>query len=320
MFAGRRWALPAALLLVSASTTGAAAAGAAGAASAYVVPTVVYVEGGVLHVTSSPGTTSNIWMYRRVGQTWGVHDSIAGVAFGKGCAPFDTDWATCDGVSSVVVDIGDGDDRAYVWGSAQTPCRLLGGTGNDNLEAEYCRIEGGTGNDTILVNEGASADGGDGDDWFVARYLTTTAPRDIRGGLGEDGVSFTESATAALTVTLDDVADDGQAGAKVINVHADIEQVNGGPGADSIAGYAAANHIRGFGGNDRLFGGGGNDVIEGGDGDDDLRGGDGNDVLQGGDGNDNLKGGPGTDTLSGGPGVDDCDPGSDSEPLPPDCE
>ncbi|MDP1618777.1 M10 family metallopeptidase [Phenylobacterium sp.] len=119
-----------------------------------------------------------------------------------------------------------------------------------------------------------------------------------------------------------------------------IENVIGGPGADTILGNAAANEIRGgdgtsylrgFDGNDRIWGGsafddlhgnvgddtlwgaGGDDWVVGGKDDDVLYGDAGNDIVYGnigndtgygGDGNDQIRGGQNNDLLYGGAGND----------------
>jgi Ca2+-binding RTX toxin-like protein len=57
--------------------------------------------------------------------------------------------------------------------------------------------------------------------------------------------------TAAVTVSLDNVANDGQAGE---NDNArDAESIIGGAGNDVLIGNAARNTLRGLFGNDRLF-------------------------------------------------------------------
>ena len=78
-------------------------------------------------------------------------------------------------------------------------------------------------------------------------------------------------------------------------VKADMGDVLGNHGANTLTGTAA---------HDTIFGMGGNDTIRGGAGNDKLFGNSGNDYLYGQDGNDILVGGLGTDTLSGGKGAD----------------
>jgi hypothetical protein len=73
------------------------------------------------------------------------------------------------------------------------------------------------------------------------------------------------------------------------------DQIDGGPGGETILGRGGADRLRGLGGDDCLNGGNGNDS---------LKGGPGSDVLNGGPGSDSLDGGPGTDVLNGGRGRD----------------
>src|SRR6185436_12755913 len=125
-------------------------------------------------------------------------------------------------------------------------------------------MNGDAGNDTL--------DGRNGDD-------------DMRGGAGSDLVDYSDR-TAALSISLDDVANDGGIGGHD-NVHSDIEQINGGQSDDVITGSNADNVILGMGGNDRITGLGGNDAIYGGTvGTADVPANHGMDVIDGGDGND----------------------------------
>ncbi|MEY2426502.1 MAG: hypothetical protein QOI61_2074, partial [Actinomycetota bacterium] len=104
----------------------------------------------------------------------------------------------------------------------------------------------------------------------------------IAGGTATDSVSYA-GRSAAVTVRLDGVANDGEAG-EGDDVRADVENVTGGNGNDTLVGSASAN---------RLDGGPGADTVSGGGGDD------------------TLIGGSGFDSLDGGDGVDRCDPGAD---------
>jgi Ca2+-binding RTX toxin-like protein len=84
--------------------------------------------------------------------------------------------------------------------------------------------------------------------------------------------------TAAVTVSLDNVANDGQAGE---NDNArDAESVIGGAGNDVLVGNTARNTLRGLFGNDRLFGADENDTLIGSEGTDFADGGNGADVCQ----------------------------------------
>ncbi len=140
------------------------------------------------------------------------------------------------------------------------PNRITGGEGNDVLS-------GMGGND--IFDEGSAANGSD----------------TISGGDGEDRVDY-GARSAALLITLDGVADDGQASPpEGDNLGTDLEDITGGSGDDNITGNDLENKLDGMAGDDTLNGLGGNDELSGGPGYDMLYGGDGDDILdQGPDG------------------------------------
>ena len=131
------------------------------------------------------------------------------------------------------------------------------------------------GNDSISAGGGADEiDGGPGAD-------------DINGGQGTDAVLYGDRA-APVAVTLDGVANDGEAG-ESDNVHADVEEIYGGDAGDRITADGRANTIDGGAGDDSITDGGGADFVYGGEGDDVLTTFDGaNDVVNCGAGNDTL--------------------------------
>jgi Ca2+-binding RTX toxin-like protein len=158
---------------------------------------------------------------------------------------------------------------------------LTGGAGDDFIEAIRSRgqhkLLGGDGNDRIR--------GGFGKD-------------EVSGGGGNDLLDYAYR-TSSLTISLDNVANDGQAG-ELDNVKSDVEQVTTGNGNDRVTGSSAANSLNGGNGNDTLDGAGGNDTLAGGAADDSLMGGDGNDTFPCGsatDGADQIIGGGGRDTV-----------------------
>ena len=175
---------------------------------------------------------------------------------------------------------GDGDDL------------LVGGESTDTLS-------GGYGNDEILGNGGADdLDGGFGDDLLDGG----SGADDINGGYGWDTIDYS-ARTAAQTISLDDVANDGTSG-EGDNAHSDIETVWGGAGNDVITGSSNINLLQGRSGNDTVRGGAGNDSLVGGYGDDVLYGDAGDDHLDGGNDDDRLYGNSGNDTLVGEHGDD----------------
>ena len=140
--------------------------------------------------------------------------------------------------------------------------KICGGLGNDNLSGFGGKdtLSGQTGNDTFA--EGAAANG----------------PDAFNGGGGIDVADY-RSRTAAVTVSIDNVADDGGTG-EGDNVKIDVETLVGGSAGDSLttSGSTLAN---------KLFGRNGDDTLN---------------VVDGIGGNDTADGGADTDTCTGDPG------------------
>jgi len=195
-----------------------------------------------------------------------------------------------------------------VFGSSDGADSISGGSGNDYLVGlggddtingfgGDDQLDGGIGNDLLS--------GGDGNDSF-----TEGTPRNgadvMSGGDGVDRVSYLGPEWEnynPVSVTLDGVANDGQAG-EGDNVGVDVENVTGGMGDDTLVGNAAANTLIGESGNDNLQGLGGDDYLNGGYGNDTITGGDGADTLQGDYGDDTITGGDGADRMQGDSGDD----------------
>ena len=183
---------------------------------------------------------------------------------------------------------------------------LIGGPGNDQIAGSPAddTIRGGDGDDTLF---GAGGDdrlfGEAGDDrlgydsTFSYLFGDTADPGadDYSGGPGLDTVDYTYR-TAALHVSLDDVADDGAVAAAAIpatdtspavpaapaegdNVHSDVEDVVGGSGDDVLIGSAANNTLKGGDGDDQLYGRAGDDILSGNAGRDASYGEDGDDLF-----------------------------------------
>lgn len=216
------------------------------------------------------------------------------VVYGASGANFNPDLfkdLTYAGTEIHKVYLGDGDDSYSGAGSTQT-----GAAFNPTTRIE---VLGGAGNDTFL--EGA----------------VKTPKEVLSGGSGVDSLSYA-SRTVALSVTLSAAADandgDGSSStaspAEADDIRDDIENITGGPQADTITGASSTGDmvINGGAGNDALTGGGGNDTINGGDGVDTISGGDGDDTLNGDAGNDTfldgLTSGLGNDAFNGGLGSD----------------
>ena len=157
----------------------------------------------------------------------------------------------------------------------------------------------GTGNDTL--------DGGAGNDSFFAE-ATTDGADTIAGGTETDNAYYYQR-TAALTIRLDALANDGETG-EGDYVRADIENVHGGNGGNRLVGSNVPNVLAGGNGPDTLLGAGGDDTLYGMGGNDELSGGADNDwafghagddtyiAAAGVDGKDFFEGSVGSDTAS----------------------
>ena len=229
------------------------AALAAGAAHAYTLVNV-WPNSQQVEVWADPGKNNTITLT----DDWGgyrVTDSGDEVDAGAGCIQFNAHTADCPGyLTEVYVDAGDLNDNVTVEGRADAV--LFGGSGTDTLNVAattgWNELSGGPGTDTLIGGpDYDQLDGGTGND-------------SLHGGGGVDIAQYWWR-TAAVTVTLDGVANDGQTG-EGDNVRADVEDVRGGDGNDTLTGNAAANDLSGGGGNDRLDGGTGPDDLVGGNG------------------------------------------------------
>jgi uncharacterized delta-60 repeat protein len=182
--------------------------------------------------------------------------------------------------------------------------QIFGGDGDDTLvsgdSADSVHLFGESGNDLLLGSSGSptTLDGGAGNDTLASNGGTEV----LKGGAGTDEVTYA-SRTAALRITLDDIANDGETGEND-NVFSDIERIRGGAGADWIDGNAAGNILFGLAGNDTLVGFGGNDALFGGNDNDRIYGGSGDDYMEGNGGDDTLQGEAGADNMLGHDGND----------------
>jgi Ca2+-binding RTX toxin-like protein len=166
------------------------------------------------------------------------------------------------------------------------PDSIVGTDGRDVILAlgGNDRVSAGPGDDVVCLGDGNDAlNGGAGDDLLRADEVPDGADS-FAGGAGVDTVEYIGRA-GSLAVSLDNRPDDGADG-EDDNIHADVENVDGGRGANTLRGSAADNDLRG--GDTR-------DVIEGGAGDDILDGGLGPDIFVPGLGDDSTSGGDGDD-------------------------
>lgn len=156
---------------------------------------------------------------------------------------------------------------------------VIGSDHNDSLTGSVDKntLMGGAGDDTL--------DGSFGDD-------------SLDGGTGTNTAKFSSSTAAEVNLTITGAQATGYGQDTLIN----IQNLEGGSGADKFTGDGANNRLTGNGGNDTLVGAAGNDTLVGGSGADNLQGGADADLLQGETGDDSLEGGAGNDTLEGGTG------------------
>jgi Ca2+-binding RTX toxin-like protein len=242
-------------------------------------------------------------------------------------------------VSKIVINGGDGNDRLTALSTVALPltepATISGGNGNDIMVggAGGDKLDGGAGNDTASGNDGAdNLIGGDGDNSLSGGNgndtMTGNTGKDtFDGGADTDTVTYS-TRTAAIIVTLDNVANDGQVfiiptlpptiKLEADNVKDSVENVIGGSGNDTITASAtvsAKNVFTGNAGNDRLDGQSGDDSLVGGTGNDILIGRAGNDSIFGNDGNDSVIAGSGNDSVRGGAGDDLLNAGTGTDKL-----
>jgi hypothetical protein len=170
-------------------------------------------------------------------------------------------------------------------------------------------VRGGSGDDILRGGEGDDTlrDGNSCCFAVLRGFPVPPGPNGddvLDGGPGRDETSYDRDTD--VTITLDGVANDGEAG-EADNVQ--VEDVFTGDGNDVIVGDDASNALGGGVGNDRVVGGGGDDELSGDFGAALLvdsisrvsrKGG----PTSSGSGNDTLEGGPGRDGLDCGRGID----------------
>jgi Ca2+-binding RTX toxin-like protein len=258
-----------------------------------------------------------------------VKVTLDGVANDGSSADLNPDSGLGDSVGADVENIIGSSGNDTLVGS-DAPNVIQGGPGNDIIQGggDTDTLDGGAGNDFL---QGQAGDdhllGGAGDDILDGG----TGKNTFSGGDGQDAVDYSNNTTSVVSIP-DGVANDGNnGGAQGDNVGADVEDVYGGSGNDTLMAGTDGGVIDGGPGNDTLLSGPGSDLIIGGDGIDnvsyagragpvtvDLASGTGGapgegDELQqieqvtGGNGNDSISGNDAVNILDGGPGNDTID-------------
>ncbi|GEO17888.1 Ig-like domain-containing protein [Microvirga aerophila] len=207
------------------------------------------------------------------------------------------------GTGSNTIDGGGGNDT-IIGGLGYST--INGGTGKDTIDySEATASSGGTGvtvnlgstsgygnqfadtldsienvigsahKDTIVGSGGENLlQGGASDDTLEGGFGNDT----IQGGAGVNTARFTGSTVAIADLSKTTEQDTGYG----TDILTDIQNVEGGSGADKLTGNHEANLLDGNSGNDTLVGKEGNDTLQGEAGNDTLEGGAGNDTLDGG--------------------------------------
>jgi len=222
-----------------------------GTAAQAAPPSSVFIDGGVLRVLSPAGQV-NVIQLTPVGGTIVVTDTVNNLAGQFPCNPVNAHRVDCPAaaINSFRVETNDGNDQ--VRNFANRPGLISTAAGSDF-------VSDGPNNQTVLLGTGNDS------------ALAGTGRDVTSGSLGIDTVSYANRA-AGVSVRLDNVANDGQAGEQD-NVLSDNENIIGSNAGDVLIGSAAANVIRGLGGNDLIGSLGGNDLVDGGFGADNMFGG-----------------------------------------------
>lgn len=197
-------------------------------------------------------------------------------------------------IKKAIIDLGDGNNLFQAGDNKRIPFSVTTGSGVDTITTSNGpdTVNAGTGDDYVYT--------GAEDDVLVSSEGIDT----LIGGDDNDTVDFS-GRTNSLSITLDDIVNDGEVGFyDTMYIGTDIETVLGGMGNDTLSadgqGHLTVHYFFGGGGRDSLLGGDGADTLRGGRGNDSLTGGPGDDVLVGDSGKDSLRGGGGDDTLFGG--------------------
>lgn len=174
---------------------------------------------------------------------------------------------------------GDGADDTVDYGDRSAPLNVSidssgfgagpdGEVGeNDNTGSAIENIIGGSGNDTLSGNAAQNTISGNGGNDTIRGGKQTDQ---LSGGAGTNTIDYQDrSAAEGVSVTLDGVANDGQAGEND-NIGATFQNITGGPGPDFLAGNDSVNTISGMAGDDTIMGRKGTDVLSGGDGGGDV--------------------------------------------------
>jgi Ca2+-binding RTX toxin-like protein len=215
---------------------------------------------------------------------------VVGSAVGCQAAPDGMRLDCTPPVTTFVVNLFGGSNSVDAAQATIANLEIRGGDGPDTIVGtrNSDRIDAGPGGGEIDDGPGDdTVSGGSGDDnWTAGTGRDTFMPGD-----GADTVSY-EGRSAPVTITLDGIADDGEAG-EGDNVGTP-ESATGGAGNDRIVGNDLGGYLYGRSGNDTIVAGRGEDRVQGDEGDDTIDTRDGRyDSIDCGAGNDTLYADPG---------------------------
>ena len=202
---------------------------ALGALPANAAPTAntVSVSGATMTFTAGDEQTNTLSIGGS-GTNYTVTDQ-SGVTAGTGCTQTNATQAACNATLTLVVVTLDGELDAL----------------NDQFtstRAVAFDVDGGGGNDTITTGPaGDTIDGGAGNDTLSGGTTIGTGGDTIAGSGGTDTVSYS-TRSGDVSVSLDGVANDGQAG-ELDNVGTDVENITTGSGDDALVGSSGVNTL-----------------------------------------------------------------------------
>ncbi|HET9676893.1 MAG TPA: hypothetical protein VFP21_05255 [Solirubrobacterales bacterium] len=243
------------------------------------------LAGSSLIVQGSPGA-DDIRVSLGAGG-WTVSNSTAPISPGDGCLSNGPNNVVCGGdpsLSLIVVTGDSGDDTLAIDGSVPAGAHvrmngnagndtLIGGNGDDVLEAGENYNGPDNGNDTLIGNAGSDVlyadpgadnlSGGPGNDLLVSSVATCQG-HTFDGGPGEDTVSYARS-DASLTIVLGGTGSTPGCG-NPDHIAASNDSLEGSDGPDVLVGDNHDNSLLGHLGADTFIGKGGSDFIDAVDG------------------------------------------------------
>jgi RTX calcium-binding nonapeptide repeat (4 copies) len=243
----------------------ATAASALALASAPAQAARVRIDGATLKVDNG-NVEDNTFSLTLSGSTFVVQDTTRDVNAAAGCTQVNARRADCPaaGVTSIDASLGTGDDKLNMTSLALPSVIdggtgddvLTGGTGPDRIEAGLGRdrLDGKGGNDVLNGQggedqflAGPGADAFDGGDNFITLNAQVVGALLLGAGAGTeppgDRLDYGGFTTTGVSVTLDDVANDGQPG-EGDNVK-EIEIIEGTVFTDTLSGNGFFNILIG---------------------------------------------------------------------------